>query len=170
MTLSCARGHNVSGITSADSLLDDLINAQRLDEAIVSDYDSLFGIACSLVDSYRILEGPLVWPVGDAAERLLGAAVILSRGEVRCRGWTDDVTDQRILLVTVAAVTPLGLLTAADHARMLGAVELHARAVAIGHRGFADVETVFESCGLLGQPFHEQFDQQPALTFHPPGF
>jgi len=94
---------------------------------------------------------PLVWPVGEAAERLTGAAVLASEGEVRARGWADDVGGERVLLATVAAVTPLSLVEAAHHARAMGAVEVHAWGVEVAGLEVSELEGVFDGCGFLGR-------------------
>ena len=46
-------------------------------------------------------------------------------------GWNTDITAKRVLLVTVAAVTPLPLLAAAQHARSLGAAEVYSCGVRV---------------------------------------
>jgi hypothetical protein len=88
---------------------------------------------------------PLVWPVGEAAERLAGAAVLASEGDTRVRGWTDDVRGERVLLATVAAVSPLGLIAAAEHARAMGAAEVHACGIEVAGLDAPELAGVFDS-------------------------
>jgi hypothetical protein len=88
---------------------------------VKTSYPELSTYASSLVMLSEELGSPVVWPVGDAAERLAGAAVLASEGELRVRGWVDDMRGERVLLITVAAVTPLGLVEAAKEARTIGA-------------------------------------------------
>jgi hypothetical protein len=73
--------------------------------------------------------------VGEAADRLTGAATLLGGGEVRTRGWTDELDGERVLLIAVAHVTMLALQQAGCHARALGAVEVHGCRVAIAEAG-----------------------------------
>lgn len=72
-----------------------------------------------------------VWPVGPAAERLAGAVVLFTEGRVRLRDWSNTLAGERVLLVAVAAATPIALVAAAEHARALGAVAVHACGVAV---------------------------------------
>jgi hypothetical protein len=107
-----------------------LLAAHRTAEQITA-YPELHSYASRLAVLCKDMDSPLVWPVGEAAERLAGAAVLESEGGIRVRGWTDDITEERVMLVTVAAVTPLALVQAADHARSMGAVEVHACGVVV---------------------------------------
>src|SRR4051794_26221560 len=83
---------------TAGPLLTGLVAAQRRDEAaltypLINDYARAVDVcACRL-------GGPLVWPVDTFGERLAGAAVLVSAGRVRVRGWTDPVTHNSVLLV-----------------------------------------------------------------------
>lgn len=116
---------HTSVTAAAGPLLTALIAAHRTAEQITA-YPQLSSYASRLAALCEDMGSPLVWPVGEAAERLAGAAVLESEGEVRVRGWTDDITGERVLLITVAAVTPFALVQAAYHARSMGAVEVHA--------------------------------------------
>jgi hypothetical protein len=69
------------------------------------------------------------WP--SALSATTGAATLLGVGEVRPRGWTDELDGERVLLVAVADVTMLALQQAGRHARDLGAVEVHGCRVAM---------------------------------------
>jgi hypothetical protein len=114
-----------SGTVDVGPGLGEIIAAQRDDDAAVR-YPQLAEHARALAELSRDLDDPLVWPIGIAAERLAGAAVVLSAGEVRTRGWNTDVTAQRVLLLAVTAVTSMSLVEAARHARELGAEEIYA--------------------------------------------
>jgi hypothetical protein len=59
----------------------------------------------------------------------------LGAGDVRTRGWTDELNGHRVLLLAVADVTLHALQQAARHARELGAVEVHGCRVALGEMG-----------------------------------
>jgi hypothetical protein len=106
-------------------LLKEVFRAQRADEEATS-YPRLEAYCIALAASCEALDAPIVWPVGAAAERLAGAAVLSSRGRIRLRGWSDRLDGERVLLLTVAAVTPIALITAAEHAKALGAFDVHA--------------------------------------------
>ena len=113
---------------AAGPLLKGLLDAQRSDEEAVS-YPALKEHAAELVTLCARLGEPVVWPVGESAQRLLGAAVLLSRGQLRPFTSGTDVRDKQVLLVTVAAVTPLALLQEAEYARRFGAEAVDACAV-----------------------------------------
>lgn len=120
----------MTGTASIGPLLRELLLAQREDEDAVS-YSRLEGYSAALVALSRKMGDPVVWPVGDSAQRLLGAALLTSQGRVRAYSWNTDVSGEAVLLVTITAVTPLPLLMAAEHARELGASEVHACGVAV---------------------------------------
>lgn len=111
--------------SSAGPLLRSLLDAQRHDEE-ASGWPLLEGCAAGLVALSQRLNRPITWPVGDSAQRLLGAAALLSRGELRPYNWSTDVRGQNVLLVTVVAVTPLALLVDAERAKKLGAATIYA--------------------------------------------
>ncbi len=80
---------------------------------------------------------------------LAGAAVLASEGEMRVRGWTDDIRGERILLAPVAAVTPLGLVEAAEHAHAMGASEVHACGIEVAGLDAPELSAVFDSRDVL---------------------
>jgi len=132
------------GTLNVGPALDRVIVAQREDDAAVS-YPRLQTYSHMLTEVCERLEGPMVWPVGSSAERLAGAAVVLSGGRVKTRGWNTDLTGQRVLLLTVTAVTPLGLLEAAEHARALGATEVYACGVRVEGLQANEVPEILEA-------------------------
>jgi len=103
--------------------LREVLAAQDEDDEAVS-YTKLQCYGAALARLCSELGDPIVWPVGPAAERVAGAATILSHGDVRVRGWTTDMTSARVLLLTVTAATALPLADAAGRARALGAAEV----------------------------------------------
>jgi hypothetical protein len=119
-----------SGTLDVGPALDELRAAQREDDE-AAQHPQLESYGNALAKICHDLGYPTVWPVGPAAERLAGAAMILSQGKVHARGWNTDMTAKRVLLVTVTAVTPLPLLTAAHHARSLGAAEVYSCGVRV---------------------------------------
>lgn len=131
-------------------LLANLVAVHRTAERVTS-YPELSSYASSLVALCEDMGSPVVWPVGDAAERLAGAAVLVSEGEVRVRGWADDVRGERVLLATVAAVTPLGLVEAAKQARAMGASEVHAVGVEVAGLDAPELGAVFDGRGSLAE-------------------
>ncbi len=110
--------------------LAEVLATQSFDEQAVG-YPQLERYAHALAKLCRELSYPLVWPVGPAAERLAGAAVIVSRGRIRPRGWTVSLRGERVLLVTVSSITPLPLFAAADQATLLGVAEVLACGVCV---------------------------------------
>jgi hypothetical protein len=135
-------------------LLEELITAQRAAEEVVG-YPTLRSFAEQLVRHCRELDGPVVWPADDAAQRVAGAAVLVSEGRVRVRGWGDVVPGERVLLVAVAAVTPVLLMDVARHARALGAAEIHAFDVSDVDALRVDVEAAFDSYEVAAFPPRE---------------
>ena len=126
------RKHNEFSLSveASGPLLERVLEAQRADEAMVT-YPRLAFIADAVISCSAELGDPLVWPVGEPAERLAGAAVVRSRGKLRVRGWNSSIVDERVLLLTGVLVTPLPLVMAAQHAEMLGARVIHACGVRV---------------------------------------
>lgn len=108
-------------------------------------YPRLESLARELVEKCSELESPLMWPVGEPAERLVGAALCVGEGEVRARGWTTDLQAERVLLVAVAAVTPIALVEASHQARALGAAEVHACGLAVAGLDLDVIQAAFNS-------------------------
>jgi hypothetical protein len=136
--------------TTVGPLLANLFSAHKAAERVTS-YPELSSYASALAVLCEDMGSPVVWPVGDPAERLVGAAVLASEGEVRVRGWADDVRGERVLLAAVAAVTPLGLIEAAKQARAMGASEVHAVGIEVAGLDAPELRTVFEGCGSLAE-------------------
>lgn len=114
----------------AGPLLREVLRAQRSEERAV-DYPEIVSVASALVDRAGHLGNVTVWPVGAAAERIAGAAVVLARGGLHVATWNTRLVGQRVLLFTVVGVTPMALSDAARHVRQLGATEVHACGVAV---------------------------------------
>jgi hypothetical protein len=110
---------------SMGPLLEAVFEAQRYDEEATA-YPAVAALGTALARVVEELGCPVVWPVGAPAERLVGAATVLSKGRVKTAGWTAPLLYQRILLLAVTSVSPLPLLLAAEQARHLGAMEVHA--------------------------------------------
>jgi hypothetical protein len=118
-------------------LLAEVLDAQRCDEAATA-FPQLEAYCAALDDVCEMLGSPLVWPVSPAAERLAGAAVLFSQGRIRLREWSSRIDGDRVLLLAVAAATPIPLISAAKHARAIGATEVRACGIAIGRMDASD--------------------------------
>ena len=82
--------------------------------------------AVALVALGQRLNDPVIWPVGAAAERIAGAATLMSSGSTRVREWNSEVRGERVLVFSVAALTPLALFAAAVCALSMGAESVEA--------------------------------------------
>ena len=116
---------SVEPLPAQGPLLAGIVRSQREAETIVGNHETLSVAATAVVEYLRNLRSPLVWPVGEAADRLVGAASLVAAGTLRQRGWTDDLRGERVVVLAVADATSLALQQAARHARQLGAVEVH---------------------------------------------
>jgi hypothetical protein len=114
-------------------LLLGLLEAQKESDAATA-YPTIRRWADALVKLSAALEHPVLLPVTAAAERLVGAAVVVGRGRLRVCTLSDTLEDERILLVDVAAVSGVHMLQSAEHARRLGAAEILGCAVRL-HSG-----------------------------------
>ena len=115
-------------------VLTELLEAQR-EEDVALEHPAMAGYAAALAAVCEELGSPIVWPVGSAAERLAGAAVVQSQGAVRLRGWNDDLSGERVLLLAGVALGTLGLHAIAEQARRLGALDIVAAGIRIEHAG-----------------------------------
>lgn len=131
-------------LSCAGPLLSNLIRAHEQAEAATA-YPGLSTLADALVERCEELDSPLVWPVGGAAERIAGAAVLSSQGEVRVRGWVDGVAGETVLLVAVAHVSPLEMVAAARNASAMGADQVHACGIGISGLYADELDPLFDS-------------------------
>jgi hypothetical protein len=129
---------------SVGPLLKRVLDAQREEEA-ATQYPAIEALGRALERVVKEMDGPIVWPLGAAAERIAGAATLLSRGGVQTTGWTDGVADQRVLLLGVASVSPLPFIVAAEHARRLGASEVHACGLTVAGLESSQTESGLDS-------------------------
>jgi hypothetical protein len=130
----------IDGKSTIGPMLRQVLEMQRRDEELTS-HPRLQSYGAQLVELCKRRGDPLVWPVGEAAHRLAGAAALLSGGRVRLRGWSDDVVRQSVLLLCPFAATPLGVLAAARQARAMGASRVDACGIEVhgAHDGHGDV-------------------------------
>jgi hypothetical protein len=117
-------GFSVEEVTIGPLLARVLLGQQHDEES--TSYPFLASLSVVLIRVAEELSYPLIWPVGAAAERLAGAASVLSKGALRLVGWTEALRGKPVLLLTVTSVSPLPLLMAAEKARLLGAGHVHA--------------------------------------------
>lgn len=129
-------------------MLEGLARAHRQAEAVTA-YPELAEYAVALAARCEELGQPLVCPVGEPAQRVAGAAVLTSEGDVRLRGWSSPPSGERILIVGVAAVSPIELVQAAEHARAMGAAEVHACGIQVAGLDAFELADVFDSCVQL---------------------
>ena len=101
-------------------LLDRLITAQEESDAVAS-YPNIDRWARVLGSVAAELDDPLLLPVSGVAERLVGAALVATHGGVRVCALSETLDGERVLVVDAVAVSALSMLTAARHARALGA-------------------------------------------------
>jgi hypothetical protein len=148
------RAYEKKGMTNAlvaGPLLAELVDAQVAAERELA-YPNVRVWAQQVVQLCERLGGPLVWPVDAPAERLAGAAEVVGGGRLRVRGWTHGCEGERVLLLSVTAVTPAGILAAAEHARRLGAREVYACGVHIGGTENPAVKEALDSYSELKFP------------------
>ena len=105
--------------------LAELLSAQQREETATR-FPNLERHANRLHDLSQELGYPTVWPVGSPAERIVGAAMVLSRGSLQVKQSNSDVKGEHILLFAVAAVSPLCLQAAAEQAIEQGATRVEA--------------------------------------------
>jgi hypothetical protein len=127
-------------------LLEELLEAQRLDAAAVS-YPAIETVAGALASHAQGLEA-VVWPVGDAAERVAGVVTALTEGEVEVATWNSRLDGERVLLFAVSGATPLSLVAASAQVRSMGAIEVHACGVNVGGAGSAGAWESFAALAL----------------------
>jgi hypothetical protein len=138
----------MSDTVALGPLLEQVVDAQRANERVLS-YPLIEHYARALADTSASLEHPVLWPVGDAAQRLVGATVLISAGRVRPHWWGIDLAGERVLLVAVTAATPLALGEAAERVRAFGAAQVHACGVSV--EAIDEAESLFDSYVALDQ-------------------
>lgn len=131
--------------------LKQILVAQGLADEVVR-HPQLEGYADALVALSHELGHPTVWPVGSSAEQLAGAANLLSCGGVRVLASDCDLEGERVLVLTVTALTPLPLLVAAGRAKLLGAVEIYGCGVQVAGLDQAAGDILLGYFPLLATP------------------
>lgn len=105
-------------------LLQETLQAEARASASVR-YPSIEWAARAVIEAAKRMADPLLWPVGDEGQRLVGAAEILSRGRFDALSWGTAVAGRVVLLVAPVGVSGLGIATTVDYAWRLGAHEVH---------------------------------------------
>ena len=105
-------------------LLQEILDAEARAARIVS-YPSIHWSAQAIVDLAPRLSHPVLWPVGDEGQRLVGAAEILAQGKFETYTLGTCVNDRVVLLIAPVGVSGLGIAAAADYAWRSGAKEVH---------------------------------------------
>jgi hypothetical protein len=113
-------------------ILTELLSAFEIERSAIES-NSLASFARELAARCEDLQDPVVWPVGAPAERLAGAASVLSTFPMSVWDRHSRVDNRSVLVVTVADVTGLALTDAARHARLLGATDVHACGISVGN-------------------------------------
>lgn len=138
----------VQGRTAIGPLLKELIATGQAKEQALG-FPQIGVLASTLAKRCEELDFPLLWPIGAAGERLAGASVFVAEGNLRLRGWNNDVRGERVLVMAVAETTPMSMIEGAAHARSLGAVEVHACALQVEGFESPDLDAIFDSRSVL---------------------
>jgi hypothetical protein len=133
---------------SAGPLLVDLVAAHKRNEEALR-FPLVESLCRALVNRSLELGSPLIWPIGEAANRLAGSAVVVAQGGLRVRGWTDEIRGERVLLLAVVETTLVALVETAAHARVLGAREVHAAFVHVNELAPLGSNGIFDSHVVL---------------------
>lgn len=122
-------------VTEVGDGLAAVLGAQEAEAEAVR-FPALEAHASALIALDQDLGDPVVWPVGAAAERIAGAATLMSGGRIRVREWNSEVRGERVLVFAVVALTPFSLFAAAHQALNMGADAVQACGLRI--EGFED--------------------------------
>lgn len=120
----------LSAMVIAGPMLREVLAVQDI-EFRCTEYPRVEAYAERLVALARELGHPVIWPVGRAAERLVGSAIVVGKGQLRARDWNSRLSGESALLVCIAAATPLPLYVAAAEAMAFGAGRVMACGVSI---------------------------------------
>lgn len=107
-------------------LLAELQDARRV-ELVAMAPGSLEALASALVRAANAGERqPVIWPIGAAAERIAGAAMLIGAGSLEVWSGHERLDGREVLLVGVAHVASSAFCLAASHAGALGAAGISA--------------------------------------------
>lgn len=120
----------MTAFTPHTPVFDRLLELQQADDAAVT-HEHLERIAQRVIELAQALENPVVVPVGDSAQRVLGAVTLISHGKVEASTWTSRIANRDVLLVGTVAATTIEFETVAGVLRSRGASYIHACALHI---------------------------------------
>jgi hypothetical protein len=143
-------------LREAGPLLIQLLEAQRREEELVA-FPLIETVADAVLAVAQRNRRCLIWPMGPAAERIVGVLEVRSHGAVDVSAWNTPVSNRAILLFGTVAASPLELQTAAERLLSRGAAEVHACAVDVPGAEEVDTFTSFERLEL-GEPLPYSFD------------
>ena len=101
------------------------------EEAEAATYPAMERHASSIVSLSDQLGSPVIWPVGASAERVAGAAILMSQGRIRVRRANCEFDGEQVLIFAVAALSPLSIFLSAEHALRQGAGTVRACGIRI---------------------------------------
>lgn len=101
-------------------LLQGVLDAQAADDAAVT-YPAIAVWVDAVLGAVDALGGPVLWPVGFAAERVAGAVVLAGAGRVRVWSGRDRIDGERVAILALNLVGSVPVRQAARAARALGA-------------------------------------------------
>ncbi|NNG38066.1 hypothetical protein HJ588_02095 [Flexivirga sp. ID2601S] len=133
-------------------MLNRLFELQQADDAAIG-HESLDRIARRVLQLAEAFENPLVVPVGDSAQRVLGAITLISRGTVEVSTWTCRVASREVLLVGTVAATTIEFETVAGILRSRGASGIYACAL---HVDTLDPLRDVDTLELIDSPIHNR--------------
>ena len=105
-------------------LLREILDAESRAAQIVR-YPSVLWLAHAIVAVAQSLTRPVLWPVGDEGQRLVGAVELVAQGKFDTYTWGTSVHDRLVLLIAPVGISGLSIATAADYAWRSGATEVH---------------------------------------------
>ena len=105
-------------------LLQETLDAEARASAAVR-YPSIEWASLAIVGLASRLANPILWPVGDEGQRLVGAVELVGRGSFDALSWGTNVTGRVVLLIAPVGVSSLGIASTVDYAWRLGACEVH---------------------------------------------
>lgn len=116
--------------TTQTTLLASLLRAQDRDNEVVG-YPQIQHHAQRLIDWANHFDQPALVPIGEAAQRLLGATSLLAQGTLDIPVWNDRLDGRNVLLVGTIAASLIEFEAAAANARRRGATHVHACAIEV---------------------------------------
>lgn len=111
-------------VSDLGPLLQETLKAEARASEVVR-YPTIEWASQAIVGLAGRLANPILWPVGDEGQRLVGAVELVGRGRFDALSWGTNVADRVVLLVAPVGVSSLGIASTVDYALRLGAREVH---------------------------------------------